>query len=580
MAGIDSAHAPVEVRERFSMAASAASKEAARACREFGADGCVILSTCNRTELWLSGRASCGCYELLCTLRGADPEAYRDCFVSREGHDAAEHLFELTCGMKSQVFGEDQILTQVGNALSLAREAGAVDAALETLFRSAVTAAKKVKTDVRLTDADQSVAVQMTEFLCGLLGPLQGMPCLVIGNGEMGRLSAQRLVEAGCRVWMTVRRYRHGDVTLPEGVETVPYEERLSVLPRVRLVVSATASPHYTLRADEVGAVLAGPAVFCDLAVPRDIDPAVANLPGARLYDTDAICGGANARRNEGALMRAREILADALAEFERWYGFRPLVTTAKEIGGLAARDFAGRVKRTVRGIRLSGEAERALLGQLQASAEKMVGRLLFGLRETLPPELWQPCLDALRRAAEGRAEPAGPDDFAPRPATAGAENALRFPLFVDLTNSKIALVGGGRVAARRAKALAPFGCALTVIAPAADPVFDALGARVIRRAFRPGDCAGYDFVLAATDDREVNRAVGMEARRLGVPVNVCDAPGECDFYFPAVARKGSIVVGVTASGTDHALVRETAENVRARMDELIPEEVTTDAAP
>ena len=579
MAGIDSSRAPVGVRERFAMTASAASEAAARACREFGAKGCVLLSTCNRTELWLSGRASLEPYELLCALRGAEPGAHRDCFVRREGLEAAEHLFQLACGMKSQVFGEDQILTQVGTALSLAREAGAADAVLETLFRSAVTSAKKVKTAVRLTEADQSVAVRMEAFLKGVMGPLAGTPCLVIGNGEMGRLAARRLVEAGCRVSMTVRRYRHGEVSLPDGVEAVSYEERLSLLPRVRLVVSATASPHYTLRAAEVGPALSGPKVFCDLAVPRDIDPAIASLPGARVYDTDGICGVADARRDEAALMRAREILADGLAEFARWYGFRAVVPAARETGELVARDFMGRVEKTVRGLGLSGEAEEELLGRLRASAEKTVDRLLFGLRETLPSELWQPCMDALHLAAGGRAEPAGPGDFAPRPAAGGAENAPRFPLFVDLTTSKIALVGGGRVAARRAKALAPFGCSLTVIAPDISPEIEALGARIVRRAFRAGDCAGFDLVLAATDDRETNHAVGEEARRLGVPANVCDAPGECGFFFPAVVRRDALVVGVTASGTNHALAKAAADSLRARMEEWIPKEVTADAA-
>lgn len=166
-----------------------------------------------------------------------------------------------------------------------------------------------------------------------------------------------------------------------------------------------------------------------------------------------------------------------------------------------------------------------------------------------------------------------------PGPRPGGAENAPRFPLFVDLTNSKIALVGGGRVAARRAKALAPFGCSLTVIAPDISPEIEALGARIVRRAFRAGDCAGFDLVLAATDDRETNHAVGEEARRLGIPANVCDAPGECGFFFPAVVRRDALVVGVTASGTNHALAKAAADSLRTRMEEWIPKEVTADAA-
>ena len=89
----------------------------------------------------------------------------------------------------------------------------------------------------------------------------------------------------------------------------------------------------------------------------------------------------------------------------------------------------------------------------------------------------------------------------------------------------------------------------------------------------------GFDLVLAATDDRETNHAVGEEARRLGIPANVCDAPGECGFFFPAVVRRDALVVGVTASGTNHALAKAAADSLRTRMEEWIPKEVTADAA-
>ncbi|MFR9189662.1 MAG: glutamyl-tRNA reductase [Anaerotruncus massiliensis (ex Togo et al. 2019)] len=422
MAGIDSSRAPVGVRERFAMTASAASEAAARACREFGAKGCVLLSTCNRTELWLSGRASLEPYELLCALRGAEPGAHRDCFVRREGLEAAEHLFQLACGMKSQVFGEDQILTQVGTALSLAREAGAADAVLETLFRSAVTSAKKVKTAVRLTEADQSVAVRMEAFLKGVMGPLAGTPCLVIGNGEMGRLAARRLVEAGCRVSMTVRRYRHGEVSLPDGVEAVSYEERLSLLPRVRLVVSATASPHYTLRAAEVGPALSGPKVFCDLAVPRDIDPAIASLPGARVYDTDGICGVADARRDEAALMRARR--SSRTARFARWYGFRAVVPAA------------GSPASSSPGILWAGWKRRCAAsdspGRRRASASCGLRRkrrsiAAFGLRETLPSSCGSPVWTRCIWPPEGAPNPRGRAILPPGPRPEGRKTLRVF---------------------------------------------------------------------------------------------------------------------------------------------------------
>ena len=149
--------------------------------------------------------------------------------------------------------------------------------------------------------------------------------------------------------------------------------------------------------------------------------------------------------------------------------------------------------------------------------------------------------------------------------------SAPRFPLFVDLDGKRAVIFGGGTVAARRAAALLPFGADVTVISPACCADMERLGLRVERRGYRPGDCAGFDLALAATNDRAVNRAVHLEARAAGVPVNVCDAPGECDFFFPAVARRGHLVVGVTASGLDHGLARRTAQNIRERLDELAP---------
>lgn len=142
-----------------------------------------------------------------------------------------------------------------------------------------------------------------------------------------------------------------------------------------------------------------------------------------------------------------------------------------------------------------------------------------------------------------------------------------RFPLFVDLNGKRAVIIGGGAVAARRAGVLARFGAEVTVIAPELKGGFE--GAAVERRAYEPGDLEGAFLAAACTDDRGVNRRVGEEARALGIPVSVCDCPGECTFFFPAVCEGGGMVAGlVSQGGRDHAKTAETAGRVRRILEE------------
>lgn len=152
-------------------------------------------------------------------------------------------------------------------------------------------------------------------------------------------------------------------------------------------------------------------------------------------------------------------------------------------------------------------------------------------------------------------------------------EQVPYFPLFVSLQNKRILLVGGGAVAARRASVLEPFGAQLTVIAPTFHPDLQALDAECICRSYILGDCKGFDMVLAVTDHREVNHTIYKEATALHIPVNVADCPEECSFYFPGIAQQGSLVVGVTASGSDHSLARKATQWVKQAIGAFLKQE-------
>lgn len=148
----------------------------------------------------------------------------------------------------------------------------------------------------------------------------------------------------------------------------------------------------------------------------------------------------------------------------------------------------------------------------------------------------------------------------------------LCFPLFVDLSGTGVLVVGAGAVALRRVKALLDFAGSVTVVAPTVRDELDAMAEAgritLLRRPFRPSDLESAGLVLAATDDPQLNAEIARLARSRSIPVNVSSDKTLCDFYFPGVARKGSIVVGVTAGGTDHAGAKRVTQAVRKLLEE------------
>ena len=143
----------------------------------------------------------------------------------------------------------------------------------------------------------------------------------------------------------------------------------------------------------------------------------------------------------------------------------------------------------------------------------------------------------------------------------------LRFPLFIDLDGKAAVVVGGGAIGMRRAAVLRDFGAAVTVVAPEIRE--EPEGVACFLRAYQPGDLSGAFLAVAATNDRAVNHAVYEEASRLGIPVNVCDCPAECGFFFPAVCQGEGLVAGVVGDGSDHRRTAQAAKAIRKTLEEL-----------
>ena len=315
MSGLDCHGAGVALREKLAFSRQQLLDILPRLKAQPGVTGCVLLSTCNRTEIYLSGDPGSSPWRLLCRCACAPEAELEPYFTTRVGEEAAKHLMEVACGLHSQILGEDQIITQVRIAMELAQEAGSADPVLSALFRRAVTAGKRAKTEVHLQHGIPSMGKRCRDILEEALDGLRGKKILVIGNGQMGRLAAEMLYEAGAKVDVTLRSYRHGQTLVPSGCGTVPYEDRVAALEQADALVSATTSPHYTFSKAQLDSMERPPRVAVDLAVPRDIDPACAGR--IRLFDTDDLGTQGPGTPEELAAMEA--IAREELERFLQW---------------------------------------------------------------------------------------------------------------------------------------------------------------------------------------------------------------------------------------------------------------------
>ncbi|WP_345891665.1 glutamyl-tRNA reductase [Ruminococcus sp. OA3] len=404
MVGIDHNKASVDVRALFSFT----KKNAAAAMEELksrdGILGCIILSTCNRMEIWASVEEEWegSLVEELCIIKEVDPTQFGQYFVMRERNEAVNHLFHLTCGLKSQILGEDQIITQVKDALSLARENYMTDSVLEVLFRMAVTAAKKVKTDVTFSRANFTAMDRAVSMLKEQGYEIQGKTCMVIGNGEMGKLAAQTMQKAGAVVTVTVRQYRSGMVTIPKGCARINYGERMDLLPKCHVVVSATASPNFTLTRELLEeADLTHDIIFIDLAVPRDIEPAIGEMEHVTLYDIDDFQVTAVGDYLKDSFDQAEAILQEQQKEFYDWYDGRDLIPRIQEIQEDAVTDLELRIHKILGKLPLDDRERESLRQSIELAAGKVVGKMIFGLRDSLEKETFLACVEGLEKLYE-----------------------------------------------------------------------------------------------------------------------------------------------------------------------------------
>ncbi len=324
--------APAEIRERFAFAEEKIKPFLLQLAGQETVEEAVLLTTCNRTELYCSsggGETAVFAAMQAALTEEADVREIQnisDYFLRYRDKKAVHHLFSVAAGLDSMVLGEDQILGQVKHAFALAQEAGTCHGTFQTLFRMAVTAAKKVKTDTMLSKIPVSTASIAVKQIQEEFPAIGGKNLLVIGaSGKIGSILLKDILDVGeVAVYATVRHRLPGHLNSRqrERVRVIPYEERYAYLDKMDVVVSTTASPHYTITAGHYreACLTAKKRVFFDMAVPSDIESDIGKEDGVVLYTMDDMerLARKNNEKKEKCLPDARQILLEYEQAFHK----------------------------------------------------------------------------------------------------------------------------------------------------------------------------------------------------------------------------------------------------------------------
>jgi len=327
MAGINHQRASLEIREHFSLTKEKTKRIIAEFKETGIISGCVIIITCNRTELYASvpDDSDFSPSLKLCGALGLDFTAYQPYFTEKTEMSVMEHLCRVASGLDSQIMGDDQIITQVREALELSREQKCADGYLETMFNGSIHAAKAIKTNVLHGLRGISSVPERTVEKLKTMRPLAGLNALIIGSGKIGRLVATILIHENARVTITLRS-RNKDAKdapqIPIKADTINYDERYRAVENADIIISATTSPHMTLLHSEMSALQKLPKIIIDLAVPRDVEPSIKNLPGVTLLTIDDIAGEARLLPPESA-STIEAIIAENIAKYRQWVSFK-----------------------------------------------------------------------------------------------------------------------------------------------------------------------------------------------------------------------------------------------------------------
>jgi glutamyl-tRNA reductase len=344
--GLNYRTAPVEVRERFTFAEHQLPEALLQLQQTNSILECVIVATCNRTEIYavVDRHHLCGHYirHFMENWFSVPRSEFTNHLYIYEDQRAAEHLFRVAAGLDSMVIGETQILGQIRNAFLLAQQLGTTGTLFNQLFKQAVTMAKRAHSETTIGENAVSVSYAAVELGKRIFGHFHDKKVMILGAGKMSELTGKHLVASGARDVLVVNRTysRAVDIAGKLNGKACRMEEAAALLADIDIVISSTGAEGYVLAREQVQEAMRSrpsrPMFLIDIAVPRDLDPAIGEVPGVYLYDIDDLEGIVESnlalRRQEALKIEA--MIEDELKEYEQWYrtlGVRPVIRALQE---------------------------------------------------------------------------------------------------------------------------------------------------------------------------------------------------------------------------------------------------------
>jgi len=423
--GISHKTAPVALRERVAFTEQEATEFALQAADTPEVREAVVISTCNRTEVYLvvgdPVRAESDVLGLLAGRAAIRPTELAEAIYSPRNCDAARQLYRVTAGLESMIVGEAEIQGQVKRAHEAAMRAGCTGPLSNRLFAAALTTGKRVRTETDIGSSRVSIPSVAVDLALSVLGGLEDRHVVVLGAGETSELTARALAEQGAGTIFVANRHADRALSLAQrfGGKVVGLDGLPDQLLLADIVLSSTSSPHPIVGRDELEQVMAErqerPLLLIDIAVPRDIEATCGELQGVSLYDIDDLQAvvARNLSTRESEAPRAQEIVEEEIHRFARWLGqleTLPTISALREHGSelveqvlaenagrwesASPRDLA-RIEAVARAVmsRLLHEPTIRLrsFSEERGHASLELVRELFGLREDAPSQSQSP---------------------------------------------------------------------------------------------------------------------------------------------------------------------------------------------
>lgn len=400
--GVNHKYASVELRERLAFSP----EQNLRALNEFrdvaGGREMVILSTCNRSEIYVHSDDNC---QLEGKLRAylaqksqLSLEKLDTLLFRKTGEEAVCHLMRVASGLDSLVLGENEILGQVKDAFEMAQSEKSCGAVLSSAFRSAIRAGKRVRAETEIGSTGRSVSTVVVDLARNICGPLESHTALIIGAGKISALTGRALVNAGLNcVFVANRTFEKATKLVnqlgAQHASAIHFENLEDYLIKADIVICSTGAPHLVLHAHQIEKIMAlrsgKPLLVIDLAIPRDADPRIEDIPNTCLRDIDDLQGLAEQTYplTAKSISDAEQIVHEELTGFLDWYQARQNAPLIRSLRAKADSILQAELEHTLRRMgNLSPEQQHAVTLMGQSIVNKLLHDPLVCLRK--PPEI------------------------------------------------------------------------------------------------------------------------------------------------------------------------------------------------